>query len=130
MCSRLRLVIMSAFGRPRNLHLRQSPSSRIGRSLKSDRSIQKGLGLCLTAKDVTMRRSWWLVSTMLAVFAWGVAASSGGSNPLRNSPSPSPPPPALGDPLLGLGLQELARFNTGKQAFLHVEDVAGGLGPV
>jgi CxxC motif-containing protein (DUF1111 family) len=27
-------------------------------------------------------------------------------------------------------LQELARFNTGKQAFLHVEDVAGGLGPV
>ena len=46
-------------------------------------------------------------------------------------PPPPPPPPATpGRPLPGLPLAVLARWNAGLLAFLKVEDVPGGLGPV
>lgn len=40
------------------------------------------------------------------------------------------PLPRPGSPLPGLTPGEQARFNAGKSAFLEVEDVPGGLGPV
>lgn len=77
-----------------------------------------------------MRCSRWPGATVLVGLVWAVTASSGGSSP-RSSLSPSSTPKAaLGSPLRGIALNELARFNAGKQAFVQVEDVAGGLGPV
>src|SRR5262249_10539089 len=52
------------------------------------------------------------------VIAFALLATGGGS------------PPNFGDPLPGLTDDEQARFQTGKDAFEEVEDVADGLGPV
>lgn len=71
-----------------------------------------------------MTRRWlaWAVFTALGLGA--LATLSNGQRP------PNPPPPALGRPLPGLGTEELARFETGREAFLAEEGPDEGLGPV
>ena len=78
--------------------------------------------------------------TCLAVLAGATAAQKGGAAPwtkrLKQPPAHAPQRPApggapqFGDPLAGLGADDLAAFTGGREEFEAVETVAGGLGPI
>lgn len=64
---------------------------------------------------------------VVPVIAWALLCFSTAS--LCNGQPPKNPP-QFGDPIPGLSVNELVRFEAGKEAFTEVEGVADGIGPV